>query len=99
MPTTDSTTKHIGIVSPSPHITRTRSFTMPDFTPITEYSCSFARHHQSPTLEASLNNTYSEQFSDTVTVLFFTDTTCNVVDPDAVSKIRSAIIDSIDSYS
>ena len=36
IPTTFSTTKYIGIVSPSPHITRTRSFTMTNFTSITE---------------------------------------------------------------
>ena len=38
MPTTDSTTFPIGIVSPSPQIPRTRSFTMSNFTSIVEFS-------------------------------------------------------------
>ena len=99
MPTTDSATKSIGIVSPSPHITRTRSFTMPDFTPIIKYSFRFAEHHQSPALDSSLNNTYSEPVDDTVTVHFFTDNLRTVVDPDAISKIRIAIVDLIENCS
>ena len=98
MPTTDSVT-NIGMVSPSPHIPRTRSFTMPDFTSITEYSFRFAEHHQAPALDSSLNSTYSEPVDDTVTVHFFTDNLRTVVAPDAISKIRIAIVDSIEDCS
>ena len=99
MPTTDFTTKEIGIVSPSPHITRTRSFTMPDFTPIVEYAFSFAANHQSPALEDSLNNTYSEPLDDAAILPIFTDVQHTVVDTDAIAKIRVAIIDSITACS
>ena len=97
MPTPTLST--ISIVSPSPNPLTTRSFTVANFTPITEYAFKFATHHQSPTLEASLNNTYLEKFDDANTVSFFTDAARTLVDSNTVTKIRNAIINSIDSYS
>ena len=61
----------------------------------------FSRHQKGRVQpeRASLNNMYSEQFDDAVAVSFFTDAVRTLVDPDAVTKIKKAIIDSIDSYS
>ena len=68
---------------------------MPYFTPITEYSFNFAKYYQSPTLEESLNNTYSEPLDDTIIVPIFTNVSRTAMNTEAVAKIRIAIIDSI----
>ena len=96
MPTTDSAILPIGIVSPSPQIPRTRSFTMPDFTSITKFSFRFGPHHLNTTLATALNNTYSEPFADAVVASIFADTGKTTVAQDAVVKIQTAAISAIE---
>ena len=96
MPTTDiSTTPTSSIVSPSPNLSRNRSFTMTDYTTITQYSFSFAHHPTCPTFSNAMNNAYSEDFDPAVVATFFTDTARTQVVPNVVAVIRAAIIDTV----
>ena len=67
-----------------------------NFTTITEYSFKFGPHHLSPTFAFTLNNTYYEQFDAAVITSFFTDTARTAVAQDIITKIRNAIIDTIE---
>ena len=69
---------------------------MSNFTTITEYLSKFGPHHLSPTFPFALNNTYSEQFDDAVTTSFFTNSAQTAVDQDVDTKIKNAIIDTIE---
>jgi len=96
MPTTDlSPTPTSSIVSPSLHFSRNRSFTMTNYTSITQYSFSFAPHPTCGTFCAAMNNAYSEDFDPAVVATFFTDAARTQVVPDVIPIIRAAIIDTI----
>ena len=87
MPTPSSSLHKLSsIVSPSPNpLSKTRSFTMSDFTPITQLFFIFGPHH-SPKyefLDTALNNVYSEPLDDAVLASLFTDANKTAFKPDA----------------
>ena len=94
MPTTDQSIIS-SIVSPSPYIPQTRSFTMTDYTTINYFSFSFGDHPTCPAFSDALNNTYSEPFANTIAVRFFTNARRTTVAPDIITVLREAIIDTV----
>ena len=95
MPTTDRPTLSSSIVSPSPHLSRKKSFTMATFTSITAIDFKFGDHPLCPLFSSSLNDTYSEPFEQGVIDSIFTDNTKTTVAPDVVPLLHAAIIDVI----
>ena len=93
MPTTALPTTSASIISPSPHISRTRSFTMTNFTSITQYSFEFSPHPTCRSFGTALNNSYAEDFEPAVVATFFTDAARTTVVPNVITVIRAAIID------
>ena len=93
MPPTDLPTISAPIISPSPHVSRTRSFTMTDYTTITQYSFLFASHPTCSSFSPAMNNAYSEDFDPAVVATFFTDAARTTVVPNVITVIRAAIID------
>ena len=92
--TTDQSTK-LSIVSPSPHLSQTRSFTMTDYTTITNYSFSFSDHPTCPAFSTTLNNTGSEPFVKNIAVSLFTNTAKTTVATDIIPVLHAAIIDTV----
>ena len=90
LPTTSS------IVSLSPFISQTRSFTMADYTPISDWTFKFSDHPLCSRVASGLNNTYSENFNDAVVARLFTNQSCTIVAADAITIIRAAIIDKLE---
>ena len=102
MPTTNSSTSNIGIISPSQNLlTRTQSFTtiMNNIT-ITNISFEF-RPHCSPRLEfldQGLNNVYSEHFTTATSESLFSDNTSRLTfNPNAIDLIRTGFIDKLEN--
>ena len=83
------------IFSPSPFISRTRSFTMTDYTPINDWTLKFSDHPLFSRLSSGLNNTYSKDFNDTIVARLFTNQSRIIVATDAVTNIRAAIVNTI----
>ena len=83
------------IVSPSPYIPRTRSFTMTDYTPINDWSFKFSTHPIQPRFSNGLNNTYSENFDDATIATFFTTPARTVIAPTSVILLQTAIVDTV----
>ena len=92
-PTTRSATS--SIVSPSPYLPRTRSFTMTDFTPFTDWSFEFAPHPTCPAYHNALNNIYSEPFEPAFVATLFTDASRTVVSPNVIAALRAGIVETI----
>ena len=92
MPTSNLPTKSTSIVSPSPHTSRTRPFTMTNYTTIPGYSFEFGTHPTCNTLANALNNSYAEDFDTPVVASFFTDASQTTVTPNIIFIIREAII-------
>ena len=63
----------LSIVSPSPYLSCTRSFTMANFTTITDISFSFTDHPTCPAFSKALNDTYAEPFNAAVLTSLFPD--------------------------
>lgn len=101
MPNTDYPTATSSIISPSPNLlSRSRSFSMSNFTKITEYLFHvLPHHHYCASLHSSLNDTYFEQFDDAVAASFFTDVNQTTVATDVITSTRNAIIASIEATS
>ena len=93
MPTTALPTTSASIISPSPHLSRTRSFTMTNFTTITQYSFEFGPHPTCCTFGIALNNSYAEDFEHAVVATFFTDAAMTTVVFNVIPVIRAAIVD------
>ena len=95
MPTTDQPITSSSIVSSSPFLSQTRSFTMTDYTSITDWSFKFADHPHCLPFGVALNNTYSEDFDDAVVAQILTDSTRTIVAADAILTFNAAIINII----
>ena len=87
------------IVSPSPHLSRSRAFIMTNIVAITKYSYKFNPHPHSQTLADVLNNMYSEPFEDTTIDTFFTTAGRTTLATDIIVLLRAAIIDIIEATS
>ena len=94
MKTTDQPIKS-SIVSPSPHLSQTRSFTMSNSTTLTAYNFNFGDHTLCPMFSITLNNTYAELFETSVVNRLFTDANKTAVATDAILIIWTAVIDTI----
>ena len=102
MPTTDLTPSissiRIRIVSPSLNpVTRTLSFTMLNFTTVTNINFEFGPHHYTKlkNLNRSLNNIYFECLDDAFVTSLFTDSQQTTFKDTAINLIRTSIIDII----
>ena len=95
MSTTNSSTPTSSLVSPSPHISRTRPFTMAVYTSVTAFDFSFGDHPLCPQFSSSLNAYYAEPFQQSLIDSLFTDNTRATVSPNVIPSIRAAIIDTI----
>ena len=87
MPTTDQPTTSSSIVSPSPHLLHTRSFTMTIYTSINEWSFRFANHPHCQSFGLTLNIIYSEGFDNAVVGQIFTDANKTIVASDVIAII------------
>ena len=99
MPTTSSALhQQSNIVSPSPHpLSRSRSFTMTNYTTINQLYFIFDPHHlpKYELLDTALNNVYSKPIDNTVLTPLFTDANKTAFQADPVDLIRSAIVNII----
>ena len=96
MPNTDQPTTTSSIVSPSPNpLSKARSFTMTNFSTITEYSFKFSQHSHGTSFHTALNNTYAELFEDTVVNRLFMDDGCTTIAINITIVLRTTIIDTI----
>ena len=98
MPNTENTTTTAisNIVSSSPNLSRSRSFTIKNFITITDYTFKFGAHPHCERFDNGLNNTYPEPFDAIVVNSIFTDTGRTAIATDVVANIRAAIIDIIE---
>ena len=87
------------LVSPSPSLPQTRSFTMTDFTTLTDFSFRFNPHPHSEPLDDALNDTYSKPFEDATVAAFYTTAGRTTLVPDIVARLCAAVIDIIDATS
>ena len=94
MPTTDRTTKS-SIISPSPYLSRTRSFTMANYTVIVDVVFSFSDHPTCPAFSKALSNTYTEPIAADVVAILFTDAGRTAGVADVVTVFHASIIDMI----
>ena len=95
MATTDHPTTSSHFVSPSPHLSRSGSFTMTNYTPINDWSFKFSNHPIQQRFSHGLNDTYSENFDDATIATFFTTPARTVVAPNSVTLLQTAIVDTV----
>ena len=98
--TTISVPLNTGIVSPEPRTSK-RSFAMSNYTSITEVFFKFVPHC-TPKLRdvhTALNHAYSEPFPDDTVASLFSDPNRTTIDPDALTTIRTKIVDLIHAAS
>ena len=94
MPSTTRSNKS-PLVSPSPSLPQTRSFTMTNYTPINDWSFKFAQHPTNINFSRGLNDTYSENFEDATIDCLFTTAGRTAVAADAITTLRNTLIDTV----
>ena len=92
LPNTKQTTLTSSIANPSPHLSRTRSFTMINYATITDWSFRFADHLHCRSFGNTLNNTYSEPLEIPVINGIFIDANKTTGANNMITVIRTAII-------
>ena len=92
-PTTRS--NRSSIISPSPHLPQTRSFTMTNYTTIINVSFVFSGHPACLAFSSALNNTYAEPLATAAVVSLFTDAGRTSIVTDVVPVLLATIIDAI----
>ena len=96
MTTTDRPTQSFSsIISPSPNLPQTRSFTMTDYTPIIDWSYVFAPHPHSETYHSGLNDLYSEPFDSAVVDALFTTAAKTIIAPNVIATVRAGVVDTV----
>ena len=92
MTTTDQSTNKSSIVSPSPHIQQTRSFTMTNYTTISDIYFCFSDHPTCPAFSKALNDTYAKPFATNAVASLFTDAGRTTVISDVVLVLRALLL-------
>ena len=101
MPNTKNTTTPTtaSLVSPSPNISQSRSFTVTNFLTIDDYLFKFGGHPHCERFAEALNDTYSKLLEDTVVASLFTYAGRTTVATAVIVIIQAAVINIIDATS
>ena len=97
MPNTENTTTPTttSIVRPSPHLSRSRSFTMTNYTTINNWSFQFTKHPHCQNFHIGLNNMYLEPIETVIIDSVFTNGNKTAVAVKVITVIRAGIIETI----
>ena len=96
MTTTDQPTQSLSsIISTSPNLPQTQSFTMVDYTPVIDWYFHYAAHLHSKTYHNALNDLYSEPSDHAVVDNLFTTAAKTTIVPNVIATVRAGIVDTI----